>query len=406
LKILLSAFACEPGKGSEFEVGWNWTIGLAEFGHDITVLTRSISKPAVEKALGALPAGMEKPRFVYVDLAPAFRWEKRGPLHLHHIVWQHCAARFAQRLNAVDRFDCVHHVTYAGLRSPSFMGRLGIPFIFGPVGGGEVAPWRLRVGYTLHGLVFDALRDLANLAVRLEPAIAQTFARATRVYVTSSETLRLVPPCYRQKAAVELAIGSDERKLQPVSAKPLRRSPDMPFRVLYAGRFVDYKGMHLGIRAFAKLSAAQPTAHLTLIGSGPAEAHWRRLANNLGIASRIRWLPWQRQQDMTTFYPEHDVLLFPTLHESGGLVVLEAMNHGLPVVCLKLGGPGVLVDDSCGRAIDVAGKSRTQVIAELADALSELADFGARSALFNGAHTRCREFSWQKKVQRIYGFAS
>jgi glycosyltransferase involved in cell wall biosynthesis len=405
VKILLSAFACEPGRGSEFEVGWSWTIGLAELGHEIMVLTRSASQPAIERALATLPAGLKRPHFVYFDLPAALCWETRGPLHLHHIIWQHRAARVAEKLNASEHFDCVHHVTYAGLRSPSFMGRLGIPFIFGPVGGGEVAPWRLRIGYTARGMIIDAARDLANLAVRFEPAIAQTFARATKIYVTTGETLKLLPRRYRGKAAIELAIGSDGRKVRP-AATINKRSPDGTFRVLYAGRFVDYKGMHLGLRAFAKLLETKPKAALTMVGKGPVEYHWRRLAEWLGVASQITWLPWQRQEDMTRFYAEHDVLLFPALHDSGGLIALEAMNHGLPVVCLQLGGPGILVDDTCGRAIPVAGKTRAQVISALADVLNEFADLSVRSTLSGGAYTRCNQFTWQKKVQRIYGLAS
>lgn len=406
MKVLLSAFACEPGKGSEFTVGWNWTVGLVRLGHEVTVLTRSVSRPAIESAVTDWGAAVNRPRFTYFDLPPALRWERRGPLHLHHVIWQHRAARFAQRLHAREHFDCVHHVTYAGLRSPSFMGRLGIPFIFGPVGGGEAAPWRLRYGYTLHGLVFDALRDLANAATRFEPAVAQTFARATKVYVTSRETLRLVPRPYRQKTTIELAIGSEGTSFDAPPSRTAKRVRNMPFRVLYAGRFVDYKGMHLGLPAFAKLLELQPNARLTMVGDGPVETHWRRLVRQLGIAPRVDWLPWQKHDTMDVIYDEHDVFFFPTLHDSGGLVVLEAMKRGLPVVCLKLGGPGVLVDDHCGRAIDTAGRTRAQVIAALADALNDLADFGVRSAVSGAARIRCQEFSWQKKVERIYGYAS
>ena len=71
----------------------------------------------------------------------------------------------------------MHHVTYAGLRAPSFMGRLGIPFIFGPVGGGERAPWRLRRGYSLPGLLHDTLRDVANFLTRFVPFMIRQIRR-------------------------------------------------------------------------------------------------------------------------------------------------------------------------------------------------------------------------------------
>src|SRR3546814_19325259 len=73
-------------------------------------------------------------------------------------LWQWLAVGVARDLHRRERFDCVHHVTYAGLRIPSFMGRLGVRVVFGPVGGGERAPWRLRWGCSLGGRPHDPLR--------------------------------------------------------------------------------------------------------------------------------------------------------------------------------------------------------------------------------------------------------
>ena len=404
MKILLSAFACDPEKGSEFAVGWNWALYLARAGHDVVVLTSAESRLAIERVVQRMPLGRSL-RFEYFDVPRSFRWQSRGPLHLHAALWQWLAMRFARQLHRQERFDRVHHVTYAGLRIPSFMGRLGIPFVFGPVGGGERAPWRLRWGYSVGGLLHDALRDAANVMIWFTPFMTDTFARAERIYVTSGETLRLLPPRFREKARVELAIGAEE----PEAALPRDPSPRRPqdegFRVLYAGRFVDYKGMHLGLPAFARLARAIPAARLTMAGDGPMKGRWQRMAKDLGIAARVEWLPWQGREAMTMLYETHDVLLFAAMHDTGGMVALEAMHHGLPVVCLKLGGPATLVNRSCGYAVDPAGKNAAQVIAEMGDALTMLAGEPARIPLARGAQLRCRDFSWREKVIRVHGLA-
>ena len=109
---------------------------------------------------------------------------------------------------------------------------------------------------------------------------------------------------------------------------------------------------------------------------------------------------------MAAMYANHDVLLFPALHDSGGMVVLEAMSHGLPVVCLKLGGPATMVDDRCGYAIDPAGKAAAEVSKEMGRALVELAVEPTRLFFAESARRRCDEFSWPGKVERIYGLAS
>ena len=65
-------------------------------------------------------------------------------------------------------------------------------------------------------------------------------------------------------------------------------------------------------------------------------------------------------------YRSADIFVFPSLRDSGGLVVLEAMAHGLPVVCADLGGPGLIVDETCGRAVSAKGKNKRQLASEFA----------------------------------------
>lgn len=403
MKVLLSAFACEPDKGSEFAVGWNWAVSLSRAGHDVVVMTRSQSRMAIEGALAGIDA---QPRFAYFDVPRKLRWQARGPLHVHAFLWQWLAVEFARSLHRRERFDRVHHVTYAGVRVPSFLGKLGVPFIFGPVGGGEHAPWRLRVGYGAAALALELIRDAANLTVRLSPTMKSTFQRASQIYVTSPETLALLPTRYRSKASIELAIGIDEPPGDRKASAPLLSARRGGLRVLYAGRFVDFKGMHLGLPGFARLAREDDQARLSMVGEGPAKLRWQRLARSLGIEHQIDWVEWQAGQAMHRVYQQHDVLLFPTLHDSGGLVALEAMRYGLPVVCLKLGGPSALVHDGCGRVIDPQGKGTAEVAAELGRALLLLRNEVYRAELSKGARARCSEFLWSRKVTRLYGVAA
>jgi glycosyltransferase involved in cell wall biosynthesis len=100
-------------------------------------------------------------------------------------------------------------------------------------------------------------------------------------------------------------------------------------------------------------------------------------------------------------YLRHDAFLFPSLHDSSGNVVLEALSSGLPVVCLDAGGPALLVDPSCG--FKVRPGAPQQVVEDLARALAALADDRrlARS-MGQAAFHRAREhFSWTHQVSRM-----
>lgn len=405
MKILLSAYACEPNKGSEPAVGWQWAVELARLGHDVWVLTRANNRPNIEPAIANLPESINL-NFLYYDLPAWARWWKKGGrgVRLYYLLWQWGAYRLAKAVHAKKGFDRVHHVTFVSVRQPSFMGRLGIPFIFGPVAGGERAPWRLRQGYGWRGFILDAIRDAANAMVKLDPFMAQTFRAAEHIFVTSEQTLDLVPRRFHNKAAVQLAIGWKSAKGSHPTPPSRGDRRDGRVNVLFVGRLLHWKGLHLGLAAFHQMLDVYPETRLVVIGRGPERARLRRLTDRLGVANRVEWVPWLSRNELLTLYPRHDIFLYPSLHDSGGMVVLEALAIGLPVVCLDLGGPGIMVDDTCGRVIATEGHSVNAVTEALGEALIELAQNDAlRRQLSAGAMQRVHDLSWAALVARIYG---
>ena len=397
LRVLLSAYACEPSKGSEPGIGWNWALGLARAGHEVWVLTRANNEAAIEQALAAAPE--PNLHFVYYDLPAWARWWKRGArgVRTYYVLWQWGAYRRARRLARQTPLDLVHHLTFGVFRHPSFMGRLGLPFVFGPVGGGETAPRALRRGFPLRGIVADLARDLANWLVRVDPLMASVYRRAAVTLCKTAETLNRIPGRYRDKCRVHLEVGTRE-DLHPSPRRPARQER---FRVLYVGRLVYWKGLHLGMMAFARLLERHPESHLTVVGSGPEYAWLHALARRLGIDAAVTWIPWLERDAVLQVYPRHDVFLYPSLHDSSGNAVLEALAGGLPVVCLELGGPGELVDDACGVRV-VAGESG-QVVRGLARALGALADEPRLLRRMSAsAMRRARsQFSWRRQIERM-----
>ncbi len=401
MRILLSAYACEPGLGSEPGVGWHWAVELAQLGHEVWVLTRASNRPAIERGLATVAAAGNL-HFLYYDLPRWAGWWKKGRrgVHLYYLLWQWGVYGLAKKAHAKSPFDRVHHVTLVSARQPSFLGGLGVPFIFGPVGGGEQAPFRLRFGFGLRGWVGELLRDVVNVLACYDPFLRRTFRRASKIYVTSAATKNFVPKAHWSKTAVALAIGVDALSAAAGSFEDAK--PPSGLRVLYVGHFLDLKGMHLGLPAFAALHRVAPNARLTLIGDGPSAKRWGRLAARLGISDSIDWHGWMPQAELLDIYGQHDVLLFPSLRDSGGMVVLEAMAQGLPAICLDLGGPGVMVNANCGRVVATKGRGPKVVIAGLAHALVELAGNPAlRRRLSQGAKERVCAFAWKEKVARI-----
>ena len=129
LKVLLSAYACEPGRGSEPEVGWQWAIHLARL-HDVTVVTRANNRAVIEAALATLPP--PHPTFLYYDLSDWMIGAKRRgfPVALYYLFWQRGVTKFvAPRLR---EFDLIHHVTFNSFRQPGAWRACGKPIVLGP----------------------------------------------------------------------------------------------------------------------------------------------------------------------------------------------------------------------------------------------------------------------------------
>ena len=403
MKILLSAYACEPNKGSEPGVGWHWATELANIGHQVWVITRKNNQPVIEKALSVEQSS--NLNFVYYDLPEWLRrWKKiPGGVYFYYLIWQIGIYRIAKSLTKEITFDWAHHITFGVLRMPSFMAFLGIPFIFGPLGGGESSPTSLRSSFPLRGYVTDWLRDLSNLLLLIDPLLNSIYKRSNIILCKTAETKAAIPKAYRYKCRLYLEIGIEPPNSDLLSLEANHPSTEKEFRLLYVGRLVYWKGLHLGLQAFAQLRQKLPNVQLTVVGKGMDEAWYHRLAEQLEINTAIEWIDWIPQKEVLRLYSLHDVFLFPSLHDSSGNVILEALSNSLPVVCLNLGGPGVMVNNSCGRVIDTTNLSSAMVIQKLCDALEELAsDRNILKQLSEGALICSRQYYWHHLVNNFY----
>jgi glycosyltransferase involved in cell wall biosynthesis len=383
-------------------VGWHWAQEIGRVDHQVWVLTRRNNQTAIEAALKQHPE--PNLEFIYYDLPRWAKWWKRGGrgIRLYYVLWQWGAYRTAKALSRKVRFEQVHHITFGGIHLPSFMGFLGVPFVFGPVGGGERTPLALRRSFPLRGYVLELIRDVANQMLKINPISRSIFRRASLILCKTSETAGCVPAKYRDKSRVQLEIGITATYNE--ASNPSAGPEHDPLRVLYVGRLIYWKGLHLALRAFAEARKNIPHMRMTVIGSGPDESWLHSLAQNLQIESAVEWIPWVSQPEVLKKYSHHDVLLFPTLHDSSGNVVLEALSRRVPVICLDLGGPGVIVDNTCGRVVSTAGKTEADVVAGLTAALHDLASNRERQACRAGAQLRAEEYSWDRVVRTCYGW--
>ena len=397
MRVLLSAFACDPHFGSDEEVGWRWALELCIQGHEVTVLTRASHRGAIEAELSGGMYEM-RPEFVYIDLPRVHRIlskiNRRN--HLYYYLWQWVAYKKARALIREGRcFDLVHHVTWVSFRQPSFLGNLGIPFIFGPVAGGDEIPSSYVSCFSWRHRFIELVRAGLNILVRYDPLMRRTFRQADQLIFTSPGHIRRVPKSVHPKSRVELAIGTSK-------VMDSGRGLGNGTRLLYVGRAIGLKGMDIGLKVFARALTQNPELRLSIIGDGPERDRWHLLSRRLGIEYAVEWLGWLPKAKVQEIYESFDVLFYPSLRDSGGFVVLEALQSGLPVVCFKLGGPGVIIDDEVGAAVeanpdlDVAIEDYSQQL------MSVLQRSKSDPMLAEACRSRAALYTWSALVRRVY----
>jgi len=400
MKVLLSAYACEPGKGSEPGVGWHWAIEIARLGHEVHILTRPKSVAVIERDLAEL-VGLHLNIHIHdYDLPHWARWWHKGlrGIHFHYLLWQWFAYRHARKLHAREGFDLVHHITFGVYRHPSFMGGLGIPFIFGPIGGGEYLPPALLRSAPRNAKIYEFLRSAANRIAAVDPLVRSTFHHASLILCKTQETMAAVPLRMRKKCICLVEVGIDPALL----AKFPSAGSERP-QFLFAGRLVYWKGIHLIFHALKQVRQDIPDAKLTIVGVGKDRTWLQAMAQHCGVDDSVEWTGWIPQEKLIQLYGRYTAFVFPSLHDSSGNVVVEAIAQGVPVICLDLGGPGAILPENCGFKIAARECTEEQVVAALADAMRELAcDSVLRREIAANALAAAQRLTWHAVVRQAY----
>ncbi|HWG84922.1 MAG TPA: glycosyltransferase family 4 protein [Deinococcales bacterium] len=403
MRILLSAFACEPYGGSEPGNGWTWAEALAR-RHQVTVLTDSAHRERIEAELARRP----NPNLEFHYLGSGPQGYIGLDIYPYYYKWQRDALDLARRLHAERPFDVAHHVTYGIHRVPSYMWKLGIPFVWGPVGGGEDVPFAFYLPRWLgwRESAREVIRWTWNRLCILDPRLRATARHAAVIGVTTRQTLEAYPADTHSRAVVVPSSILNAADLDVIAAHPAQPGPKDGLSLAFVGRQLGWKGPSFALHAFARYAARYPAASLHFYGTGPMADFLRDLAGRLGVQEKVVFHGSVSRAEMLRAYGRHNAFLFPSLHDSSGFASIEAQAAGLPVVCLDAGGPGMQVPPQAG--VKVPPRSPEQAIADLADGLARLTDDGAFWAACSSA---AREHALDPKatpnieemIDRLYG---
>ena len=368
MKVLVGAYACRPGEGSEPGMGWNTARELARH-HEVWVLTVEDNRAVIEAELARHPVpGMHvvccnPPR-------PLHHWQGQRFGRLHYWFWYWQAYRLARQLHDQVGFDVSHHVTYSRYCVPSFLVFLPVPFVWGPLAGGESAPYAFWKDFSWRGRAYEMLRNASRWLGEINPLVRLTARRSAIAFVSTVETATRVRKIGAKRIETVSGQGVNSQELTQLKtqAKKVASQPQ-GVRFLSMGRLLHWKGFHLGLRAFAQANLGD--AEFWIVGEGPERRRLEALADQLALGARVRFLGSLPRDKALAILGDCEVLIHPSLHDFFPVVCLEAMAAGKPVLCLDLGGPSVQVTDETGYRI--AAHDPGQVVRDMAMAMAQLA---------------------------------
>ena len=407
MKILLSAYACDPDRGSEEGNGFNWLWETAALGHEVWCLTTPRGQANLTRVLAERAANPAAGRihlvFVTVPRWVDYLYRWQPGVYFHYLVWQRCALAAARQLDQEVDFALVHHVSYKSIQMATALWRLGKPLLLGPMGGGMVAPKSLR-RYLPGWFKTETLRNAISwLLTTFDPNVRQSVRRAVLVLAANRDTAVMAKQLGASK--VELAIGAP----QPLSLYP-PHYPARPalagreLRILWLARLFPRKGLPLVLDALSQVDPRVPF-HLDIMGDGPVGPLVPGWIEAAGLTNRVTWHGRVPFAATRAAYLDHDLFMLCSLRDTFAAQYVEAMALGLPLLTLDLHGATDFVPDDAGLKVPVQSAAATA--AALARAVEHLYDNPAElERLGRGGYAYARQQTWPQVVERLLNRAA
>jgi glycosyltransferase involved in cell wall biosynthesis len=285
-------------------------------------------------------------------------------IRLHYVLWQRMVLREAARLHARCRFDLVHHVGWSTISAPPALAQLPVPFVWGPVGGGQTANPAFRE-YFGSGWRTERLRSLRVNCVRYLPSVRRTARDSSLVIAVNRETYGLLRDRVATPIKMYLDCGVESKCL---SANPPRRPLRDKFVLQWSGRIEPRKALPLALQAMATVKDLP--VHLVVSGDG-LRTEAEQLVRDLGLVDSVTFTGLLPRPKVIEMFQNADAFLFTSLRDTFGTVVLEAMSQGLPVITLDHQGVGTHLPPEA--AIKAPVVSPAETIARLGDGIRLLA---------------------------------
>ena len=405
LKILINAYACSPGMGSEPGMAWNWVSNLAKFC-ELYIITEGEFREKIEAVVPTLEQG-ENMHFYYNPVSEDIRkmcWNQGDwRFYNYYRKWQWKTYLMAKDICTKEKIDILHQLNMIGFREPGYLWKLSkenrVPFVWGPIGGLKQFPTAYLKGAGMKMNFFNRFKNILNVwQLKHGKRVGEAFKTA-KLLVSS------IPDSYR---AIKKYKGLESIVIPETGCFlsediPTDRFDEKEFHVMWVGKFDYRKQLSLALKAIAM--TGNPNVILDVYGSGSVEqvASAKEHADTLGVQNMIVWHGNQPNEVVMSAMHKSQLFLFTSVSEDTSTVVLEALSNRLPVLCFNACGMAVVIDDKVGRKIPLTTPSQS-----VRDFSRMLNEFEGNRELLKQLSENCKqrqkELSWGEKAKTMVGW--
>ncbi|MDK6079277.1 glycosyltransferase family 4 protein [Massilia varians] len=403
--VLLMAYQISPSKGSEYSVGWNFAIELAK-RNKVYVLCGASGEHMgdtveIESHLQLYP----NPNIILLPIRPTklarlINWFNKigfGPLFYFAFSLWHKEAYFAAKaLVARERIDVVHQLGPIGFREPGYLWKLGLPHVWGPVGGALFVKPALLAHLPWRDKVFLRFKNWINhLQLRYSKRVQTAARTAFGLTFCSSENKESFEKYFGLSGPVVAEQGAFKIVRRDWASTP---ASDGSVRLVWAGRMARQKNLAFLLSALSLIDRCSKWK-LHLIGDGPQRNALFTMAEELGLNDRIQWHGKISREKTIELMGSCNIHVMTSLFEGNPAVVFETISLGVPTISLELGGMRDVLAGDNGVLVPVTTYDKT--LHAYVKSLQQLIDEpNYRERLVKKMKGSVEDMSWQNKIAR------
>lgn len=390
MNILYIAYSCDPYKGSEDQIGWQVPVESSK-NNKVYVITKEEQRSSIESYLSTHK--LTNLEFYFIDIPQLYKNVFKGFMYSGRLnVWHKRVLPLAKKLCREEKIDIIHQITPVEFRAVGSYGKIeNVKFVCGPLGGGEFLPKGLRYYAREHKLV-EAIRKLMNYWCRCVLKTTGKLKLCDYIMFANQETKDFLKTKVRDELVTEIGMKMPENR----ECGDTHSKSHCAF--LVAGRLVYRKGHEYLLDALSQIPKMLEY-NCRIVGDGPEMKNLRCICNDdESLSKHVTFTGSIPYEQMEKEYQNADVLIMPSIRETTGSVLLEAMAHKLPIITINKFGGAMVLDDETGWLYN--GNTQEEYIQNLVEVMKEcIKNPPEVKRRGENAYKKSLDYTWTKKLE-------